>query len=31
MEQKEKADNKEAVKGSVFGKNNSLSSTAMWI
>jgi hypothetical protein len=29
MEQKEKADNKEAVKGSVFGKNNSLSSTAI--
>jgi hypothetical protein len=26
MEQKEKADNKEAVKGSVFGKNNSLGS-----
>jgi hypothetical protein len=29
MEEKEKADNKEAVKGSVFGKNNSLSSTAI--
>ena len=30
MEQKENADNKDAVKGSVFGKNNSLSNTAMW-
>ena len=29
MEQKEKADNKDAVKGSVFGKNNSLSNTAI--